>query len=36
MVLVQEHRQTEELLGASGLPVVLLHNSGCLENLLPS
>lgn len=32
MALAQEHRQTEELLAASGLPVVLLRNSWYIEN----
>lgn len=32
MVLAGEHRQTEDLLAASGLPVVLLRNSWYLEN----
>jgi len=32
MILAGEHRQTEELLAASGLPVVLLRNSWYLEN----
>ena len=32
MQLAQEHRQTEELLAASGLPTVLLRNSWYLEN----
>lgn len=32
MILAQEHRQTEELLAASGLPTVLLRNSWYLEN----
>ena len=32
MVLAQEHRKTEELLAASGLPVVLLRNSWYIEN----
>ena len=32
MVLAQEHRQTEELLAASGLPVALLRNSWYIEN----
>lgn len=32
LILADEHRQTEELLAASGLPVVLLRNSWYLEN----
>ena len=32
MILAAEHRQTEELLAASGLPIVLLRNSWYLEN----
>lgn len=32
MVLAQDHRQTEELLAASGLATVLLRNSWYLEN----
>ena len=32
MILAEEHRATEELLAASGLPVVLLRNSWYLEN----
>lgn len=32
MALAQEHRRTEELLAASGLPVVLLRNSWYIEN----
>lgn len=32
MALAQEHRQTEELLAASGLRVVLLRNSWYIEN----
>jgi NAD(P)H dehydrogenase (quinone) len=32
MVLAGEHRQTEELLAASGLPTVLLRNSWYIEN----
>lgn len=32
MVLAQEHRETEALLAASGLPTVLLRNSWYLEN----
>jgi NAD(P)H dehydrogenase (quinone) len=32
MVLAEEHRLTEELLAASGLPTVLLRNSWYLEN----
>jgi len=32
MILAGEHRATEELLAASGLPVVLLRNSWYLEN----
>ncbi|RHW24624.1 SDR family oxidoreductase [Nocardioides immobilis] len=32
MVLAQEHRQTEELLAASGLATVLLRNSWYIEN----
>lgn len=32
LALAEEHRRTEELLAASGLPVVLLRNSWYLEN----
>ena len=32
MLLAEEHRRTEELLAASGLPTVLLRNSWYLEN----
>lgn len=32
MLLAEEHRLTEELLAASGLPIVLLRNSWYLEN----
>lgn len=32
LLLAEEHRRTEELLAASGLPVVLLRNSWYLEN----
>src|SRR5699024_1300189 len=32
LVLAEEHRATEALLAVSGLPVVLLRNSGYLEN----